>query len=93
MGPNKKKGLHFLHLNVNNLIPKIDEIRTIAIDTKPAVIGITESKLDNSINDNEVKIDGYSIIRNDRNRNGGGVVCYIRNNLCFNSKEIFDKKI
>ena len=27
----------------------------------------------------EVNISGYSIIRNDRNRNGGGVVCYIRN--------------
>ena len=91
--PMKKKGLHFLHLNVNSLIPKIDEIRNIAFKTKAAVIGITESKLDNSINDIEVKIDGYSIIRNDRNRNGGGVACYIRNDLCFNSKTIFDKQI
>ena len=38
-----------------------------------------------------VYINGYSIIKNDRNRNGGGVACYIRNNLCFNSKNIFFK--
>ena len=68
-------------------------MRVIASETKAAVIGITESKLDNSINDNEVQINGYSIIRNDRNRNGGGVACYIREDLYFNSKNIFDKHI
>ena len=37
----------------------------------------------------EANINGYSIIGNDRNRNGGGVTCYIRNDLCFNIKNSF----
>ena len=40
-----------------------------------------------------VYVNGYSIIKNDKNRNGGGVACYIRNNLCFNSKNIFSNSI
>ena len=45
----RSKGIHLIHLNVNGLLPKVDEIRYIAERTKPAVIGITESKLDESI--------------------------------------------
>ena len=37
--------------------------------------GITESKLDSSFMNVEVNINGYTIIRNDRNRSG----CYIKN--------------
>ena len=57
------------------------------------ILGITESKLDSSVTNAEVNINGYSIIRNDRNRNGGGVACYIRNDLCFNIKNIFSNSI
>ena len=45
----KKKDLHILHLNINNLIPKIDEIRFTAKQSNASIIGISESKLDPSI--------------------------------------------
>ena len=87
------RGLHFCHLNVNSLLSKIDEIRDISNRIKPAVLGITESKLDSSVTNLEVNINGYSIIRNDRNRNGGGVLTIsvlilrtffqILSNMCF----------
>ena len=82
--PFENKGLHFLHLNINSILPKLDELKTIAGNTKAAIIGITESKVDNSISDSEVEIPGYCILRCDRNRNGGGVACYVRQDLCFN---------
>ena len=41
----RSKGIHLIHLKVNSLLPKIDEIRYIAERTKAAVIEITESKL------------------------------------------------
>ena len=41
----------------------------------------------------EVNINGNHIIRNDRNKNGGGVARYIRNDLCFNIKSIFSNSI
>ena len=76
-------GLHFLHINVNSLLSKIDELRDVVGHTKPAILGITESKLDSSVSDQEVDISGYSILRNDRNRYGGDVACYVRADLCF----------
>ena len=45
----KVKGIHQIHLNVNSFIPKIDEIRYIVARTNVAVIGISESKLDEAI--------------------------------------------
>ena len=51
---------------------------------RPALLGITESKLDGFVMNAEIN-NGYSIIRNDRNRNGGGVACYIRKNLFFSN--------
>ena len=41
--PFEDKGLHFLNLNVNSILPKLSELKTIAGNTKAAIIGITES--------------------------------------------------
>ena len=80
------KVLHLIHLNVNSLLPKIDELRNIAKSSNAAVMGITETKSGNTVYDFEVTIDGYSTVQNDRNRKGGGVACYIRSNICYSRK-------
>ena len=67
-------------------MPKIDELRSIAQKSKASIIGITETKLDKSVLDAEIEIDGYDLMRSDRNRHGGGVACYVRNGICFNQK-------
>ena len=51
-----KHGLHFLDINVNSLLSKIDELRDVVGHTKPAIVGITESKLDSSVSDQEVNV-------------------------------------
>ena len=51
----RSKGIYLIHLHVNSLIPKIEEIRYIAEHTKAAVIGITEFKLDKSIFQSETQ--------------------------------------
>ena len=79
-----KRGLHLIHLNINSIVSKIDELRIITKKSRASVIGITESKLDETILDEEIDIDGYELARSDRNRHGGGVVCYIRNDISFN---------
>lgn len=89
----RQRGLHFLHLNINSLLPKIDELRLIALRTNAAVIGVSETKLDKSVLDGEVSIDGYEIKRADRNRHGGGVACYIRKDLVFSPRENFSADI
>ena len=40
--PRNKKGLHFLHININSLLSKIDKLKCIANKTKAAIFGITE---------------------------------------------------
>ena len=44
-----RKGFHFIHLNINSLLPNIDELRYIAKNSNAAVIGISETKLDNIV--------------------------------------------
>ena len=78
-----KRDLHLIHLNINSLLSKIDELRSIAKRSGATVIGITESKLDKTVLDGEIHIYGYELIRSDRNRHGGGVACYIRNDVSF----------
>ena len=60
--PLNKKGLHFLHININSLLLKKDEIRRIVNKTKAATIGITESRLDHAVPDSEVNFPGYDIL-------------------------------
>ena len=88
-----KRGLHFIHLNINSVLSKIDELRIIANKSKASVIGITESKLDKTVLDGEINIDGYELVRSDRNRHGGGVACYIRNDISFNVRGDFSNEI
>ena len=67
-------------------MPKIDELREIVKVSNPRVICITETKLNNSTGDSKISIDGYCAIPRDRNRKGGGVICYVTNNICYNTK-------
>ena len=86
--PLNKKALPFIHINTNSLLPKIDELKCITNKTKTAIIGITESKLDHTVSDLEVNLPGYDILLLGRNRNRGGVACYIRKDLCFNTRAL-----
>ena len=88
-----KRGLHLIHLNINSLLSKIDELRSIAKRSRATVIGITESKLDETVLDGEINIDGYELKRSDRNRHGGGVTCYIRNDVSFNVRGNFSNEV
>ena len=53
---------HPLPKRLQNVSHKIDELRAIAKKSRAAVIGITESKLDESVTDGEINIDGYEVI-------------------------------
>ena len=63
-------------------MPKhLDELTIVINELSFDVITINETRLDESFNDRDVRISGYDIIRRDRNRHGGGVAIYIRNNI------------
>ena len=58
-GVNKKRGMHFIHININSLLLKIDELRYIANRTNASIIGISETKLDETILSSELEFAGY----------------------------------
>ena len=75
------------------MLSKIKELRQIAKSINAAVIGIFESKLHTSVLDPEISIDNYKILHCDRNRQGEGVVCHVRNDLCYNTLSAFPREI
>ena len=80
-------------MNIDSLLSKIDEPRAIAKNSRASVIGITESKLDKTVLDGEIDIDGHELIRFDWNGHGGGVACYIRRDASFNIRGNFSNEI
>ena len=63
--------------NIFPLLPHIDELRILAADEKPHVIGINETEIDSAIDDSHIALDEYDVIRKDRNSVGGGVALYV----------------
>ena len=71
-------------LNINQLTTHIDELRILLANNDIDIIFINETKLNESIQDHEVHIPGYEIIRRDRLTKGGGGVCfYVKNSINF----------
>ena len=64
----KKKGLNISHLNINSLLPEIDETRFIANQSNASIIVISESKLDSSILSSDLDIEDYNLVRLGRPR-------------------------
>ena len=43
--------------------------------------------MDNSVSDSELFIQGFTLIRKDRDRNGGGVCLFIKESISFNVRD------
>ena len=70
------RGMSMACLNINSLFAMINN--------KVDLLCINETKLDSSINDNEVHIPNFEVIRRNRRangRHGGGICIYIRSNI------------
>ena len=67
-------------LNIASLVKHIHELRIILDDQYFDAVAINETRLAPVITDNPVQVNGYTILRKYRNRNGGGVCLYLRSN-------------
>ena len=69
------------HLNINFLGKKFEELTSIIKDNVDILL-VSETKLDGSFPKGQFFIDGYKEpIRLDRNKNGGGILFFIREDL------------
>ena len=86
-------------LNITSLSKHIDELRVLLQNNSLGLLAIYETRLNETIADNEVSISGYNIVRRDRSlngRNGGGVCFYVRSNkiiLCVRISYLINSKI
>ena len=74
--PNK---FQILSMNCNSAIGKLDLIKSYTKAYDPDIISMTETKLNQNFDDNELLGDDYTIWRNDRDSRGGGVLVAIKN--------------
>ena len=77
------KGVRIMCLNIYSILKHFDEIKIFLDEKKPHIMGLNETKLDSSIGDDELSIEGYSLVRKDRNTHGGGVELYVHNDIPF----------
>ena len=64
-------------------MPKFDELVILCETYKPGIVCIVESWLSDSIEDSELIIPNYQVLRLDCNRHGGGILVFIHNSLTY----------
>lgn len=73
--------LNILYYNARSLLPKMDELRVLVDMQQPHIVSIVETWLSSEISDNELFLQGYQVLRLDRNRHGGGILMFIHESL------------
>ena len=63
------------------MLSHIDELRILMAKYQFDILAINETKLDQSVDSGLVSINQYTLVRLDRNINGGGVALYIKNHI------------
>ena len=71
------------------MLLKSEELCYVAKATNTFVIGIWESKPDASVLTPEISIEKYKILQCHKNMQGGGISCYITNDLSCNTLSVF----
>ena len=82
----KLKGHTLVAWNCRSALPKIEEIERIKIESGAEFIGICESWLHDQIDDAQIQLDSYNMIRYDRTadsgkKSGGGLLLYYKSKL------------
>ena len=73
--------LIFAHLNINLIRNKFDSLADI-INDNTDILTITETRVDDSFSDDQFFLDNFRApFQLDRNRNGGGILLFIRNDI------------
>ena len=79
----KLKVVKIMCLYIDSLLKHLDETQIFVEQEMPHVPGINETKLDENVSDDEIALEGYTVIRNDRNTSGGGVALFVHNDIPF----------
>ncbi|BHF78301.1 Dachshund 1 [Sparganum proliferum] len=74
-------------LLAGSILPKLDKLKIHICDLSPDVVSFTESWLSENVDDRELMLPGFQLFRRDRReRQGGGVVTYVKHGLLVSEK-------
>lgn len=59
----KEKGFCVFHLNIRSILPKLDEVKEALLDGSFEVIGVSDTWLNNKVDQLLVHVDGYRLFR------------------------------
>lgn len=85
-----KSVLTTAQINVNGILTctKLEEIKIILLHANIDILGITETKLNKTVEDKDLEITGYKFLRKDREENnGGGCMMYYKEDLNITEKK------
>ena len=74
------KNLMISHYNVNSIRYKFSELQHILRGHFVDILGIAETKIDDTFFDGQFQMENYKLYRQDRNDRGGGIMMYINDN-------------
>ena len=81
-------GLKMCCLNIDSLVKHFDKLKVFIESEAPHIFGINETKLYDTVTDEELRIENYhDIIWKDRNRHGGEVAFYVHKSISFSKLE------
>lgn len=91
----KVRGFKVGHLNSRSVRYKMDDLCILFEQNSFDIMGISETWLDKSVDDSQVSVRGYDVLRQDRkqDRRGGGTMFYIRNGVPYKRRSDIDTEI
>lgn len=77
----QNRWIEFSHFNIRSLLTGFDLFSELVSGGSFDILGLSETWLNESFPSSGLHIDGYNLIRKDRDGRGGGVGFYIKNNF------------
>ena len=74
-------GAFIVHLNINSIQNKFEELKLLNSSLRSHVIVISETKIDSSYPNSQFNLPGYHMYRKDRKKGGGGLLIYFSSTL------------
>ena len=65
----------------------MDEVKHLFENSPFHIVSFSETWLDSTIPNECVNMSGYTAVRKDRNRIGGGIIIYVKNNIFFKIRD------
>lgn len=72
------------HINANSIAGfKFHEIKSWLLSGRLDILIVSETKLDSSFPSSQFHVDSFRMCRADRNIHGGGLMAFVRSDICF----------